>query len=192
MRLKHLHILKAKGFTPPKDESQLMNGYWDTPIDWIPGMKNIRVRDIANNFRIPGSDDTLLNFTTDAIKRTNDATHIKCNLLEEHNEGLHRLESKEPKSVIYVNFGSIVLMTPQQMVDLAMGLAKSKCYFLRVLRLDAANEDTTTLPRDLGVGLEIDGNVKRDEVERLVRELMEGAVGEMRSKAMDGRRWQKK
>ncbi|GAV76504.1 UDPGT domain-containing protein [Cephalotus follicularis] len=40
-----------------------------------------------------------------------------------------------------------------------------------------------------GVGIEIDNNVKRDEVERLVRELMDGAKGkEMKKKAME---WKK-
>ncbi|KAI6690685.1 hypothetical protein NL676_027513 [Syzygium grande] len=42
---------------------------------------------------------------------------------------------------------------------------------------------------DWGIGLEMDSNVKRDEVERLVRELMEGEVGKkMRSTAME---WKK-
>lgn len=42
---------------------------------------------------------------------------------------------------------------------------------------------------DWGAGLEIDSNVKRDEVEWLVRELTEGEVGKkMRSKAMEWKR----
>ncbi|MCL7031528.1 hypothetical protein MKW94_007025 [Papaver nudicaule] len=41
-----------------------------------------------------------------------------------------------------------------------------------------------------GIGMEIDNNVKRDDVEELVRELMEGEKGkEMKVKAME---WKKK
>ncbi|KAF8037500.1 hypothetical protein BT93_B0407 [Corymbia citriodora subsp. variegata] len=303
MAVKHLRALGENGLAPLTDESQLMNGYGNAPIEWIPGMKNMRLRDMPHFFRITGSDDALLNFTADNGNRTGDATttivhtfealepdvlhalssmiprvyvvgplhlmidqiaqeksftskHIECNLLEEHNECLQWLDLKEPKSVIYVNFGSIAFMTRQQLVEFAMGLANSNQCFLWVLRPDAVNGDTATLPGefvdetrergflsgwcpqervlchpsiggflthcgwnstieslsagipmlcwpffgdqltnckyicdDWGVGLEMDGNVKRDEVERLVRELMEGEVGKnMRRKAME---WKK-
>ncbi|KAL3736491.1 hypothetical protein ACJRO7_025438 [Eucalyptus globulus] len=303
MAVKHLRALGEMGLAPLTDESQLTNGYGNTPIDWIPGMKNMRLCDMPHFFRSSGSDDTLFNFIADTGRKTDDATmtivhtfeelepdvlqalssiiprvyavgplhlmidriareksfsskHIECSLLEEHNECLWWLDSKEPKSVIYVNFGSIAFMTHQQLVEFAMGLAKSNRCFLWVLRPDLVNGDTTTLPKefveetrergflsgwcpqervlchpsiggflthcgwnstieslsagvpmlcwpwfgdqstickyicdDWGVGLEMDGNVKRDEVERLVRELMEGEVGKkMRHKAME---WKK-
>ncbi|KAF8028019.1 hypothetical protein BT93_E0818 [Corymbia citriodora subsp. variegata] len=300
---KQLRSLGENGLAPLTDESQLKNGYGNTPVDWIPGVKNMRLRDMPHFFRISGSDDTLLNFMADTCHKTNDATativhtfealepdvlhalssmiprvyavgplhlminriareksfaskHIECNLLEEHSECLHWLDSKEPKSVIYLNFGSIAFMTHQQLVEFAMGLANSNQCFLWVLRHDSVNGDTTILPEefveetrergflsgwcpqekvldhpsiggflthcgwnstieslsagvpmlcwpcfgdqptncksicdDWGVGLGMDGNVKRDEVERLVRELMEGEVGKkMRRRAME---WKK-
>ncbi|KAL3736492.1 hypothetical protein ACJRO7_025439 [Eucalyptus globulus] len=300
MAVKHVRALGEKGFAPLTDESQLTNGYGNTPIDWIPGMKNMRLRDMPHFFRVCGSDDTLINFTADSGHKTDDATmtivhtfealepdvlqalssmiprvyavgplhlmidqiarekvfasrHIECNLLEEHNECLRWLDSKEPKSVIYVNFGSIAFMSHQQLVEFAMGLTNSNQCFLWVFRPDSVNGDTATLPKefvektrergflsgwcpqervlchpsiggflthcgwnstieslsagvpmlcwpcfadqltnckyicdDCGVGLEMDANVKRDEVERLVRELMEGQVGKkMRRKAME-------
>ncbi|KAL3736490.1 hypothetical protein ACJRO7_025437 [Eucalyptus globulus] len=303
MAVKHLRALGDNGLAPLTDESQLANGYGNTPIDWIPGMKNMRLRDMIHYFRISGSDDTLFNFTADTGHKTDDATmtivhtfealepdvlhtlssmiprvyavgplhlmidriarekifvskHIECNLLEEHNECLCWLDSKEPNSVIYVNFGSIAFMTQQQLVEFAMGLANSNQRFLWVLRPDAVDGDTMTLPEefiegtrergflsgwspqervlchpsiggflthcgwnstieslsagvpmlcwpcfgdqptnckyicdDWGVGMEMDSNVKRHEVERLVRELMEGEVGKkMRGKAME---WKK-
>ncbi|KAF8015002.1 hypothetical protein BT93_H0710 [Corymbia citriodora subsp. variegata] len=303
MTMKQLRSLGENGLAPLTDESQLMNGYGNTPIDWIPGMNNMRLRDLPHFFRITGSDHTLLNFTVEAINRTGDATativhtfealesdvlcilssmiprvyaigplhlridriaqdelfvskHIECNLLEEHDECLQWLDSKKPMSVIYVNFGSIAFVTHLQLVEFAMGLAKSNQCFLWVLRPDLVKGDTAILPRefveetkergflsgwcpqervlchpsiggflthcgwnstieslsagvpmlcwpsfgdqptickyicdDWGVGLEIDSNAKRDEVERLVRELMEGETGKkMRSKAME---WKK-
>ncbi|XP_048129490.1 7-deoxyloganetin glucosyltransferase-like, partial [Rhodamnia argentea] len=303
MAMKHLRALGENGLALLTDESQLMNGYGNTPIDWIPGMKNMRLRDMPNFLRIIGSEDTLFNFTADTTNRTSDAMativhtfealepdvlhalssmiprvcavgplhlmvdriareksfalkHIECNLLEEHDKCLQWLDSKEPESVIYVNFGSIAFLTHQQLVEFAMGLANSDQHFLWVLRPDAVDGDTAILPEefmeetqergflsgwcpqervlyhpsiggflthcgwnstieslsagvpmlcwpcfgdqqtngkficdDWGVGLEMDGDVKRDEVERLVRELMEGDVGKkMRSKAME---WKK-
>ncbi|KAF7848742.1 hypothetical protein BT93_L1604 [Corymbia citriodora subsp. variegata] len=304
MAVKQLRALVENGLAPLTDECQLMNGYGNTPIDWIPGIKNLRLRDMPHFFRIIGSDDTLFNLSADTGDRTGDAIativhtfealepdvlqalssmipriyaigplhlminriaqeksfaskHIDCNLLEEHNECLQWLDSKEPKSVIYVNFGSIAFMTHQQLVEFAMGLANSNQCFLWVLRPNAVNGDTATLPRefvektrekgflsgwcpqervlchpsiggflthcgwnstveslsagvpmlcwpcfadqpmnckyicdDWGVGLEMDSNVKRDEVARLVRELMVGEVGKkVRRKAME---WKKK
>ncbi|KAF8026343.1 hypothetical protein BT93_F2972 [Corymbia citriodora subsp. variegata] len=303
MAVKQLRALVEKGLAPLSDESQLMNGHGNTPIDWIPGMKNMRLHDIPHYFRITGSDDTLFNFTVDIGDKIGKATatiihtfealepdvlhalssmiprvyavgplhlminqitreksfaskHIECNLLKENNECLHWLDSKEPKSVIYVNFGSVAFMTHQQLVEFAMGLANSNQCFLWILRPDAVNGDKANLPGefveetrergflsgwcpqervlchpsiggflthcgwnstieslsagvpmlcwpsfgdqltnckcicdDWGVGLEMDGSVKRDEVERLVRELMEGEVGKkMRSKAMEWRK----
>ncbi|KAF8026344.1 LOW QUALITY PROTEIN: hypothetical protein BT93_F2973 [Corymbia citriodora subsp. variegata] len=302
MAAKQLRALGENGLAPLTDESQSMDGYGNTPIDWIPGIKNMRLRDMPHFFQITGSDDTLFNFSADIGDKTGNATltiihtfealepdvlhalssmiprvyavgplhlminriaqqnhspkHIECNLLEEHNECLHWLDSKEPKSVIYVNFGSIALMTHQQLVELAMGLANSNQCFLWVMRPDAVHGDTATLPEefieetrergflsgwcpqervlshpsiggflthcgwnstieslsagvpmlcwpsfgdqlmnckyicdDWGVGLEMDGNVKRNEVERLVRELIEGEAGKkMRRKAME---WKK-
>ncbi|XP_030528251.1 (R)-mandelonitrile beta-glucosyltransferase-like [Rhodamnia argentea] len=307
MAVKHLRALRENGLAlltaTTTDESQFMNAYGNTPIDWIPGLKNMRVRDMPNFFRIPGSDDAVFDFSADVADRMGDATativhtfealeadvlhalssmvprvyavgplhlmidriapeksfpskHIECNLLEEHDECLQWLDTKEPKSVIYVNFGSVAVLTHQQLVEFAMGLANSNQCFLWILRPDAVNGDAAILPEefveetrergflsgwcsqervlyhpsvggflthcgwnstieslsagvpmlcwpcsgdqqtnrkyicdDWGVGLEMDGDVKRDEVERLVRELMEGEVGKkMRSKAME---WKK-
>ncbi|XP_050210259.1 7-deoxyloganetin glucosyltransferase-like [Mercurialis annua] len=163
------------------------------------------------------------------------------------------LDSKEPNSVLYVNFGSMTIMTPQQIVELAFGLANSKQSFLWIIRPDMVEGESAILPEEFvvetkerglmtswcrqekilnhpsiggflshmgwnstieslssgvpmiccpnngeqttncwfackkwGVGLEIDGDVKRDEVEKVVRELMEGDKGqEMRKKALE-------
>ncbi|KAF8411203.1 hypothetical protein HHK36_003747 [Tetracentron sinense] len=47
--------------------------------------------------------------------------------------------------------------------------------------------------KEWSIGMEIDNNIKRDEEEMLVRELMEGEKGkEMKNKATEWKRWQKK
>ena len=178
------------------------------------------------------------------------------NLWKEQIDCFQWLDSKELNSVVYVNFGSITVMTPQQLTEFAWGLAKSKKTFLWIIRPDLVVGNSALLPPefvtetndrgmlaswcpqeqvlkhpavggflthsgwnstsesicggvpvicwpffaeqqtncrysciDWGIGMEIDNNVKRDEVENLVRELMDGEKGkEMKKAAMEWRR----
>ncbi|GLT94381.1 hypothetical protein SLE2022_121240 [Rubroshorea leprosula] len=181
---------------------------------------------------------------------------IGTNLWKDEPDCLQWLNSKDPKSVVYVNFGSITVVTAQQLVEFAWGLANSKQSFLWIIRPDLVRGDSAMLPPEFleetkdrsmmaswcpqeqvlehpavggflmhsgwnstiesisfsvpmicwpflaeqptncryaciewGNGMEIDSNVKRDEVEKLVRELMEGIKGgEMRKKAAEWKR----
>ncbi|KAJ8619122.1 hypothetical protein MRB53_015308 [Persea americana] len=178
---------------------------------------------------------------------------IRSNLWKEETECLEWLDRKEPGSVVYVDFGSITVMTPQQLTEFAWGLANSNHPFLWVIRPDLVEGDSAMLPdgfvemtqgrgllaswcpqeevlahrsvggflthcgwnstlesncagvpvicrpffaeqqtncwfvcSQLGLGMEIDSNVKRDTVEGLVRELMNGDEGrEMRKLATE-------
>ncbi|KAJ4965000.1 hypothetical protein NE237_016849 [Protea cynaroides] len=297
----HYPHLIERGFTPLKDVSYLSNGYLDTPLDWIPGMKGIRLRDIPSFIRTTNPDDIMLQYVKGEVARADKASaiilntfdsleqealnelsrmlpcvytigplplllnqikddnlkFIDSNLWKEESECLEWLDSKEPSSVVYVNFGSITIMTHQQLVEFAWGLANSEQSFLWIIRQDLVVGDSAILPSEFvtqiknrgvlaswcpqeqvlshqsiggflthcgwnstlesicggvpmicwpffaeqqtncryscshwGIGTEIDNNVKRDEVEKLVRELMEGDKGkEMKSKAM---MWKKK
>ncbi|KAA8538104.1 hypothetical protein F0562_027712 [Nyssa sinensis] len=181
---------------------------------------------------------------------------IGSNLWKEEPKCLEWLDSKEPNSVVYVNFGSITVMTPDQMVEFAWGLANSNQSFLWIIRPDLVTGDSAILPPELvretkergllaswcpqqevlshpsiggflthsgwnstlesicggvpmicwpffaeqqtncwyscsqwGIGMEINSDVKRDEVESLVKELMVGEKGKgMKKKAME---WKK-
>lgn len=182
---------------------------------------------------------------------------IGTNLWKEESECIKWLNSKEPNSVVYVNFGSITVMTPQQMVEFAWGLANSNQTFLWIIRPDLVRGDSAVLPAEFvegtkergllaswcqqeeilshpaiggflthngwnstiesvcsgvpmvcwpffaeqqtncryaccewGIGMEIDNNVKREEVEILVRTLMEEEKGKkMKENVME---WKKK
>ncbi|KAI6668900.1 hypothetical protein NL676_003785, partial [Syzygium grande] len=57
--LMQFRTLMDKGLVPLPDESYLSNGYLDTSIDWIPGMKNMRLRDMPSCCRITDPDDTI-------------------------------------------------------------------------------------------------------------------------------------
>ncbi|XP_077214019.1 7-deoxyloganetin glucosyltransferase-like [Tasmannia lanceolata] len=293
----HYRQLIERGLTPLKDESYLTNGYLDTRIDWIPGMKDIRLRDLPSFFRTTDPNDIMLHFPLREAERAYRASAVIINTFEdlesevlyglrgmfprtctigplsllsnqisdpqlnsmgsnlwkEDTKCIEWLDTKEPKSIVYVNFGSITVMTPHQMTEFAWGLANSKQPFLWIIRPDLVRGDSAILPPDFlnetkgrglltswcpqeevlchpsvgvflthcgwnsmletisggvpvicwpffaeqqtncrfacadwGIGMEIDNDVKRDEVERLVRELMEGEKGkEMRNKAME-------
>ncbi|KAK1406857.1 hypothetical protein QVD17_38465 [Tagetes erecta] len=178
---------------------------------------------------------------------------IKSNLWKEEPECLKWLDSKEPSSVVYVNFGSITVMTSQQLVEFGWGLARSNYTFLWIIRPDLVTGESAVLPLELleeikgrgllagwcpqeqvlnhasvggflthsgwnstlesissgvpmicwpffgdqqvncwlgcnkwGVAMEIDNNVRSDEVRKLVIELMKGEKGNlMRKKAIE-------
>ncbi|XP_023554302.1 7-deoxyloganetin glucosyltransferase-like isoform X1 [Cucurbita pepo subsp. pepo] len=169
---------------------------------------------------------------------------LGSNLWVEKPECIEWLNSKAPNSVVYVNFGSITVMTPEQRIECAWGLADSEKPFLWIIRPDIVVGDSTILPPEFveetkdrsmiaswccqekvlnhpsiggflthsgwnstlesicagvpmiswpffaeqltncrycctewGIGMEIDSNVKRNEVEEIVRELMDGEKG---------------
>ncbi|CAH2038824.1 unnamed protein product [Thlaspi arvense] len=49
-------------------------------------------------------------------------------------ECIEWLDSKQPNSVVYVSFGSLVILNEDQMMELAAGLTKTGCFFLWVVR----------------------------------------------------------
>ncbi|GKE73113.1 7-deoxyloganetin glucosyltransferase-like protein [Tanacetum coccineum] len=182
---------------------------------------------------------------------------IKTNLWKEDHECIKWLDSKADASVIYVNFGSIVVLTSQQLVEFCWGLAKSNCSFLWVIRPDLVAGENAVLPKEFlgetsdrglltswcpqeqvlnhpsiggflthcgwnstiesisngvpmicwamfsdqqpncwwscnkwGIAMEADSAAKRDEIQKLVTDLMNGEKGnEIRKNAID---WKKK
>ncbi|XP_031492078.1 7-deoxyloganetin glucosyltransferase-like [Nymphaea colorata] len=189
----HYVDLVQKGYTPLKDEAQLRNGYMETAIDWIPGMPDIRLKDIPTFITTLNRDDVMLNFcmnnaqtaakasavifntfdeleheVLNAIKfripqsftagpllklsRTvpiNGLSAIKNSLWKEDQSCLNWLDEKEAGSVIYVNFGSITVISPQQLLEFAWGLAKSKYPFLWIIRPDLVQGgDAAILPQE--------------------------------------------
>ncbi|GAB4861248.1 hypothetical protein Ancab_036409 [Ancistrocladus abbreviatus] len=181
-----------------------------------------------------------LSLLLDQIHQDPQTASFSSNLWKEDLACLHWLDSKQPNSVVYVNFGSITIMTPRQLVEFTWGLANSGKQFLWIIRPDLVTGNMAALPAEFvaetaergllaqwcdqervlshpaiggflthsgwnstleslvngvamiswpffaeqqtncwyccekwGVGMEIDSNVKREEVERQVRELME-------------------
>nr|XP_023914771.1 7-deoxyloganetin glucosyltransferase-like [Quercus suber]POF07714.1 7-deoxyloganetin glucosyltransferase [Quercus suber] len=183
------HLIE-KGLTPLKDESYLTNGHLDTIIDWIPGMKGIRLRDLPSFVTTTDRDGIMLNFAMVEAERAQRASAVILNTFDalEHEvlEGLSTmypsicsigplqllvnqipdnsykligsnlwkeeavciewLDKREPNSVVYVNFGSIAVMTRNQLIEFAWGLANSKQAFLWIIRPDLVRGDLAVLP----------------------------------------------
>ncbi|GAU37808.1 hypothetical protein TSUD_276250 [Trifolium subterraneum] len=175
------------------------------------------------------------------------------NLWKEDTKCFDWLESQQPRSVVYVNFGSITIMTPEQLLEFAWGLANSMKPFLWIIRpglviggsfifsskfeneisdrgliaswcpqeqvlnhpsiggfLTHCGWNSTTesicagvpmlcwpffadqptncryICNEWEIGMEINTNVKREEVAKLINELMVGEKGKkMRQKVME-------
>ncbi|CAN6701727.1 unnamed protein product [Malus baccata var. baccata] len=287
--------LIEKGLVPLKDESCLTNGYLEKVIDWIPGMKDIRLRELPTFIRTSDPNNIMFNFLMEVTDKAHEASavvlhtfdalepdvlealssmlplvypigplqlhlnqildhplNIGYSLWKEETDCLDWLNTKAPNSVVYVNFGSITVMTPEHLVEFGWGLANSKVPFFWVIRPDLVIGQSALLPQEFvdetkersliaswcpqeqvlnhpsvagflthsgwnstfesltagvpmlcwpffgdqqmdcryscnewGIGMEISNDVKRDEVERLVRELMDGEKGKkMKNKVM--------
>jgi len=271
----------------------LTNGYLDTKVDWIPGLRNFRLKDLPDFIRTTDPNDLMLEFIFEMVDRFHRASAIvfntsnelerdvmnalysmfsslytigpfasflnqsqqnhleslDSNLWKEDTKCLEWLESKETGSVVYVNFGSISIMSREKLLEFAWGLANSKKPFLWIIRPDLVvggsvvlsskfvNEisdrglianwcpqekvlnhpsiggflthcgwNSTTesicagvpmlcwpffgdqptncrfICNEWEIGIEIDTNVNREEVEKLVNELIVGEKGKKMSK----------
>ncbi|KAL8149397.1 hypothetical protein AgCh_006424 [Apium graveolens] len=181
-----------KGLAPMKDENYLTNGVLNTIIDWIPGMKDIRLRDIPTFFRTTDPDDFMLKYIKEAMANASRSTghvihtfddleqevlnaissmfpnvytigpqQLLLNLLESDHEDfkgvgynlweeektcLQWLDSKEADSVLYVNFGSLAVLSQEKLVEFGWGLANSNQNFLWIIKpYFIVGESKTTL-----------------------------------------------
>ncbi|KAI4296378.1 hypothetical protein L6164_036341 [Bauhinia variegata] len=300
LALAHYRSLVDRDIIPLKDDSDLTNGKLDDEVDWIPGMKNIRIKDLPIFTRTMDPNNLMVDFLINEVDSAHEASaiifntfdslegnatnalssmfpslltigplplflnqipqnhleSIGSNLWKEENACLEWLESKEPGSVVYVNYGSSTVMSAEQLHEFAWGLANSKKPFLWIIRPDLVSGGSEILSfefvnetkerslitswcpqekvlnhpsiggflthcgwnsmtesicggvpmlcwpfftdqqincryacKEWGIGMEIDNNVKREEVEMLVNELMVGQKGKkMKHKVME---WKK-
>ncbi|CAL1374637.1 unnamed protein product [Linum trigynum] len=92
-------------------------------------------------------------------KLTLQPSSSSSSLWEEDRSCLEWLDRHPPKSVLYVNFGSIAVMTPEDLIEIWHGLVNSKQRFLLVMRqgsvaeLGSNTNDTITFPEELGKGV---------------------------------------
>ncbi|MFS7922842.1 hypothetical protein Hanom_Chr03g00253771 [Helianthus anomalus] len=203
----------------------------------LKGMEGIRLKDLPEFTLATSSDDPMFRFFMGLAQEAHKVSHMIIHTFEELEARLvgeiksilpnvytigplsSWLKTKEPNSVVYVNFGSLAIMSEQDLLEFGWGLVNSNHYFLWIIRTDLVDGKPSVLPQELEargnkqervyrklvftgrgvespggwweweVGMEISRNVKRDEVEKLVRALMEGLEGErMMKKALE---WKK-
>ncbi|KAG6409142.1 hypothetical protein SASPL_132175 [Salvia splendens] len=181
--------LVARGLFPMKEE-QLSNGFLDEELDWVEGMKNIRLRDFPSFVRTTDAKDIMVNYnilqtknairakavvlnTFDDLERdVLDAINAKfecvstigplqllekeveaaevraigSSLWKEDDGSIAWLDGRAPSSVLYVNFGSITVLSPEQMAEFAWGLANSGQSFLWIIRPDLVSGENAVVP----------------------------------------------
>ncbi|OWM79967.1 7-deoxyloganetin glucosyltransferase-like [Punica granatum] len=79
----HYKHLIEKGIVPFKDPNFLTNVCLDTLLDWIPGSKVMRLKDMPSFIRTTDPDDIMLNFFVLEAERNKEATAIILHTVEE-------------------------------------------------------------------------------------------------------------
>ncbi|KAJ9562540.1 hypothetical protein OSB04_007700 [Centaurea solstitialis] len=101
----------------------------------------------------------LLNQITE--NQTDNLSFNGYSLRTEEPECLNWLESKQPNTVIYVNFGSLAVMSLQDLLEFGWGLVNSDHEFLWIVRTDLVNGEPAVLPQELEIAIKRKGFVGR-------------------------------
>ena len=161
-------------------------------IDWTPGMKNMRLKDLPTVIRITDTNEIMFDFVRSETKNCLNSSAIIFNtfdeleykaleaisaicpriyiigplpllgrhvpnsqlkflsssLWKEDSRCFQWLDKREPKSIVYINYGSTAMMTKQHLKEFAWGLANSKHPFLWIVRPDVVLGDPANLPED--------------------------------------------
>ncbi|XP_023757989.1 linamarin synthase 2 [Lactuca sativa] len=71
-----------RGIVPFKDDNYLTDGTLEKPIDWIPGMSNIRYKDIPSFIRTTDPDDIMMAFAGEETQNNLNASAIIFNTFD--------------------------------------------------------------------------------------------------------------
>ncbi|KAJ1382000.1 UDP-glycosyltransferase family, conserved site [Sesbania bispinosa] len=112
--------LAKRGIIPFKDNEPITDSALDMPIDWIPGMKNIRLRDMPSFIRTTNLDETMFDFMGSEVKNCLTSSGIIFNTFQEFElEVLNAIKAKFPN--IY-NIGPLPLLCRHVPEDQFMSL----------------------------------------------------------------------
>ncbi|CAL4887102.1 unnamed protein product [Urochloa decumbens] len=161
MGYRNFRPLIDRGIIPLKEEEQLTNGFMDMEVDWAPGMsKHMRLKDFPSFLRTTDPDDVLMTFQLGEVERAESASAVIVNSFDElERAALDGMRAIIPavytigplgpgeapaRSVVYVNFGSVTVMSGEELAEFAWGLAGSGHDFLWVVRPDVVRGDTAS------------------------------------------------
>ncbi|XP_057828000.2 7-deoxyloganetin glucosyltransferase-like [Cryptomeria japonica] len=85
-------------------------------------------------------------FLQEFLEAAKSSLSISTSLWEDDLDYLKWLDTQELSSVLYVSFGSIAVMSTEQLQELALGLEASQQPFLWVVRADIADGQSAVLP----------------------------------------------
>ncbi|EEF29507.1 UDP-glucuronosyltransferase, putative [Ricinus communis] len=227
----HYNELERRGIMPYKVENFLNDGISNTPIVWISGMTNIRLKDMPR-FIKTSTDEIMYDFMGSEAWNCLNSSAIIFNTFDEFEyEVLEAITADKFPHKIYT-IGPLNLLagdiSERHLKEFAWGLANSKHPFLWIIRHDIVMGDSAILPQEFieeikdrgflatvshgvpiicwpffadqqtncryactkwGNGMEVNHDVKRKEIEGLVKEMMEGDDGKRkREKALEWRR----
>ncbi|GJU33361.1 linamarin synthase 2-like protein [Tanacetum coccineum] len=113
----HYREFIKRGIVPFKDDSYLTDGTMEKPIDWIPGMSNIRYKDIPSFIRTTDPDDIMFDFMGEEAQNNLNASAIIFNTFDalEH-KVLEAMASKFKYSNIYT-IGPLPLLASKYVPD---------------------------------------------------------------------------
>ncbi|KAK9066812.1 hypothetical protein SSX86_014135 [Deinandra increscens subsp. villosa] len=113
--------------------------------DLEPGIVNTLSSMYPNVYTV-GPMQLLLNQTPEEEKQTEMSDFSAYSVWKEDSGCLQWLQSKEPNSVIYVNYGSHTMMSLQDVIEFSWGLINSGHYFLWIIRSDVVKGESVVLP----------------------------------------------
>ncbi|KAJ1394356.1 UDP-glycosyltransferase family, conserved site [Sesbania bispinosa] len=89
--------LVRRGILPFKDENFVTDGTLDASLDWISGMKDIRLKDIPSFIRVTNLNDIMFNFLGSEARNCLRSSSIIINTFEDlEGEALNALRAKNP------------------------------------------------------------------------------------------------
>lgn len=78
-----MHMINILVYFVCLDEADLVNGYLETRLDWIPGMNNVRLKDMSSFIRTTDANDFKLNLVINESKTCYSATSIIINTFQD-------------------------------------------------------------------------------------------------------------
>ncbi|KAL9174532.1 hypothetical protein ABFS82_02G058300 [Erythranthe guttata] len=110
--------LVQKGYIPLKDMNQITDGYLETTLDEIPGMKRIRLKDFPSFIRTTDPQDFMLNFTIQQAHASQRATAIIFNTFDAlEQDTLHAISAAYAPLPIY-SIGPLINQTTRAAASL--------------------------------------------------------------------------
>ncbi|KAL6845724.1 hypothetical protein ACP4OV_024299 [Aristida adscensionis] len=96
-----------------------------------------------------------LNFLAEeVVPQGGELDALGSNLWKEDASCFAWLDGRAPRSVVYVNYGSITVMSNEELVEFAWGLANSGHDFLWIIRPDLVHGDAAVLPPEFVAAVE--------------------------------------